>query len=123
MTPATPESERREAALRKYVSKRMTPTQFAKHIRLSYSSAVRILRGEMWKDTERPERFRYPWPERMSQSTSIRNAYSREEIAEAVALKKAEGWSYRQLAAYMGVTHATTYRWENGETRQRIRSR
>jgi hypothetical protein len=56
----------------------------------------------------------HPWPERAAQSVALLHRYSREEIDEALALKEANGWSYRKLAAYMGVSNCTAYRWQHG---------
>jgi hypothetical protein len=108
------EAEWRADALMDYVRERMSPKQFAEHIGAPYSSAIHILSGNRWKATPRPAGFVYPWPERAAHSQSIRNAYSRPEIEEALALRHARGWSYRELAEYMGVQQSTTHRWENG---------
>lgn len=113
----------RVAALRDYVVERMTPRQFAEHVGIGYSGAVAVLAGKIWRDTPRPEGFRYPWPERSYQSTAIKQRYSRAEVDEALALKAKEKWSYRTLATHMGVSHCTAYRWEHGNPKRPNRSR
>ena len=112
-------AEWKEAALREYVTRRMTPRQFANHIGYSYSGAITILLGRMWPETPRPEGFMHPWPERAAQSVALLHRYTREDIIKALALKEAEGWSYRQLARYMGVSHCTTHRWVHGNPTKR----
>jgi transposase len=109
----------REVALQGYVRERMTPKQFAEYVGAPYSSAVHILSGNRWKETPRPAGFAYPWPEKAPHSDSIRNAYSRPEIEEALALRHAKGWSYRELAEHMGVQQSTAHRWENGDAKRR----
>ena len=106
-------SEQKEAALRAYVAKRMTPRQFAEYIGYSYSGAITILLGRMWPKTPRPKGFMHPWPERKAQTVALRNRYSREEIDAALEL------SYRELARYMGVSHCTVHCWQNGTAKSR----
>jgi len=55
---------RRQAFFARYVAERMTPLEFAAMIGLSMPYTYAILRGEEWKNTERPPGFMYPWPER-----------------------------------------------------------
>ena len=107
--------------LRAYVRERLTPRQFAQRAGVSYNMALLILNGQRWTSTRRPEGFVYPWPERRSHSTSVRCAYSRSEVAEALAQRAAHGWSYRTLASHMGVSVATAYFWVNGRPRNRNR--
>lgn len=116
-------AEWQAGVLHDYVQARMTPKQFAEHIGTSYSGAVAVLCGKIWKDAPRPDGFLYPWPEQSYKSTAIKQRYTREEVNEALALKAKEKWSYRTLAAFMGVSNCTAYCWEHGNPKRPNRRR
>lgn len=92
-----------------YVRERMTPAQFAEHIGLTVDSAYWILSGEGWKNTERPEGFVYPWPERADLSPPARFRRRQTTYVDAYERMTAEGWSYRDLAKHLGVSTSSAH--------------
>jgi len=102
-----PEYHWKEECLADYVRERMTPMQFAEHVGVSRSGAYAILSGSKWSNIPRPAAFQYPWPE----NTSPTVLHRQRRLAYCAAVQKfeEEQWTYRQLAAHLGVPLQTAY--------------
>ena len=104
---AQTEEEWRAECLVDYVRDRMTPRIFAEHIGTSRSVAYKILLGDYWKATPRPEGFLYPWPE--AQNPVVISQRRKEAYADGYKRFEEGKWTYRKLAYYLGIPTQTAW--------------
>lgn len=89
--------------LQDYVDQRMTAKEFAEHTGLPLNNVYRILAGEQWTKTPRPEGFMYPWPEHASDHKRCIDTSRYPHFVDVLAQAEAEKWSVRKTSKALGV--------------------
>lgn len=97
----------RVECLQDYVDQRMSAKEFAEHTGVDINSVYRILCGEQWLNTPRPEGFIYPWPEHAKASRKRLDESKFPFYADVMKRAKAESWGVRKTANTMGIGVAT----------------
>jgi len=90
--------------LQDYVDQRMTAKEFAEHTGLDINQCYRILSGETWIKTPRPEGFMYPWPEHVNANKRCNDVSCDPHFVAVLQQASAEKWGVRKTARMMGVS-------------------
>lgn len=90
--------------LQDYVDQRMTAKEFAEHTGLPLNNVYRILAGEQWTKTPRPEGFMYPWPEHASDHKRCVDTSRYPHFVDCLVRGAAEKWGVRKLTKEMGIS-------------------
>lgn len=102
--------------LRDYVEQRMTAREFSEHTGIDINSCYRILSGETWIKTPRPEGFMYPWPEHAESYKRCNDASRYPHFVAVLKQATEEKWSVRKTAQAMGVSSSSI-----SKVKQRLR--
>ena len=89
--------------LQDYVDQRMTPQEFAEHTGLDRNACYRILSGEQWIRTPRPDGFMYPWPEHAEGHKRVNDSSRYPHFVDVLTQADAEKWSIRKTSKALGV--------------------
>ena len=93
--------------LQDYVDQRMSAKEFAEHVGMNVNNAYRILAGEQWINTPRPDGFAYPWPEHAHMCRKRLDESRLPEFAEIMQRSVENSWGVRKTAAVMGIGNTT----------------